>query len=481
MILVYIYTSYHQFFLKKLIANMIETIEITENQKNIILDIEEDHFRDLKAIDIKPAKLTKTISAFANSVGGEIYIGIDEIEVDGVKQRIWRGFADIEAANGHLQIFEQLFPLGTDFNYTFLQITGEIGLVLQVSILKTKQIVKASDGIPYIRRGAQGLPVNSEEKLKRLQLDKGISSFETNTLNIPLEFVTDSFAIYEFMIEVIPTTEPLPWLKKQLLILNNLPTVASVLLYGDNPQAALPKQSGIKIYRYASKEIEGTRETLAFTPISIEGCAYKQTYDAVNSVTEIIQAITVYTEDGTESKIEYPNETLHEIITNAILHRDYSLALDIHIRIFDNRIEVESPGKLPGHITIGNILKEQFARNGALVRLINKFPNPPNQDVGEGLNTAFSAMKKMKLKEPLIVEKENSVMVSIRHESLASPEEVVMNFLTKNATINNRTARSISNITSENSMKQIFYNLRDKGLIEQTPGTQGRGTTWRKK
>lgn len=460
---------------------MIETKVITENQKNIILDIEEDHFRDLKAINIKPAKLTKTISAFANTVGGEIFIGIDETEVLGVKQRQWRGFTDIEAANGHLQIFEQLFPLGTDFNYTFLQIGGEVGLVLQISILKTKQIVKASDGIPYVRRGAQSLPVDDDEKLKRLQLDKGVSSFESNTLNVPLEFVADSLVIYEFMIEVIPTTEPLPWLKKQLLILNNLPTVASVLLFADNPQAALPKQSGIKIYRYTTKDAEGTRETLAFRPISIEGCAYKQIYEAVSKVTEIIQAIKIYSADGTETTMQYPNETLHEIITNAVLHRDYSLASDIHIRIFDNRVEIESPGKLPGHVTTGNILKEQFARNGSLVRLINKFPNPPNQDVGEGLNTAFDAMKKMKLKEPLIIEQENSVLVSIRHESLASPEEVIMNYLNANVTINNRTARGLANIGSENSMKQIFYALRDKGLIEQTPGTQGRGTTWRKK
>lgn len=460
---------------------MVETKDITENQRNIILDIEEDHFRDLKSIDIKPAKLTKTISAFANTVGGEIYVGIDETEVAGVKHRQWRGFADVESANGHLQIFEQLFPLGTDFNYTFLRIAGETGLVLQVSILKTKQIVKASDGIPYIRRGAQSLPVDDEEKLKRLQLDKGVSSFETNTLNVPIEFVSDSLVIYEFMIEVIPTTEPEPWLRKQLLISNNLPTVASVLLFADNPQAALPKQSGIKIYRYTTKDAEGTRETLAFTPISVEGCAYKQIYEAVAKVTEIIQAIKIYSEDGTETSMQYPNETLHEIITNAVLHRDYSIVSDIHIRIFDNRVEIESPGKLPGHVTTGNILKEQFARNGSLVRLINKFPNPPNQDVGEGLNTAFDAMKKMKLKEPLIIERDNSVLVSIRHESLASPEEVIMNYLNVNPTINNRTARGLANIGSENTMKQIFYSLRDKGLIEQTPGTQGRGTTWRRK
>jgi len=130
---------------------------------------------------------------------------------------------------------------------------------------------------------------------------------------------------------------------------------------------------------------------------------------------------------------------------------------------------------------IENILREQFARNGAIVRLINKFPNPPNKDVGEGLNTAFDAMRNLKLKEPLIIEKENSLLVSIRHESLASPEDLIMKYLETNPSINNRTGRQLSNIGSENTMKRIFYSLRDKGLIEQTPGTQGSATTWRKK
>lgn len=61
--------------------------------------------------------------------------------------------------------------------------------------------------------------------------------------------------------------------------------------------------------------------------------------------------------------ITYPHETLHEIITNAVLHRDYSIVADVQIRIFDNRVEVESPGKLPGHVTKENILDTQSARN----------------------------------------------------------------------------------------------------------------------
>lgn len=194
---------------------------------------------------------------------------------------------------------------------------------------------------------------------------------------------------------------------------------------------------------------------------------------------DLIQDIHVLGPQGME-KIKYPHETLHEIITNAVLHRDYSIASDIHLRIFDNRIEVESPGRLPGHVTVQNILREQCARNGSIVRIINKFPNPPNKDVGEGLNTAFNAMRQLRLKYPEIVETETSVIVYIRHERLASPEEAVLDYLSTHEEINNHTARQITGITSENSMKEVFYRMRDKGLIERVPGKKGPASAWKR-
>src|SRR5205823_3063826 len=136
--------------------------------------------------------------------------------------------------------------------------------------------------------------------------------------------------------------------------------------------------------------------------------------------------------------------TLHEIITNAVIHRDYSIADDVHIRIFDNRIEVQSPGRLPAHVTVKNILTERFARNGAVVRLLNKFPDPPNKDVGEGLNTAFEKMHQLGLKEPIIAERDSDVLVTIRHEPLASPEEAILSYLETHETIKNKMARAIT-------------------------------------
>lgn len=266
---------------------------------------------------------------------------------------------------------------------------------------------------------------------------------------------------------IIPDVDPTVWLKKQRLVNGEKLTVAGELLFSDEPQICLPKRSSIKIYRYKTSG-EADRDTLAEQPMTVEGCAYRQIYDAVSMTKEIIESIKKLG-SGFET-IEYPEETLHEIITNAVLHRDYSIATDIQIRVFDNRVEVESPGKLPGHVTTENILNAQAARNPKLVRLINKFPDAPNKDVGEGLNTAFAAMTRLRLKEPVITEGENSVLVIIKHEKLASPEELVVNYLLTHSIIKNSVGRSITGIKSENTMKSVFYRLRDRGVIQLVKG-----------
>jgi len=455
----------------------IDVFEIKPEQAKYILDLDEGHFADLKSLDIAPAKLTKSISAFANADGGELFIGIDEDRNTGI--RSWRGFENVEAANGHLQPFENLFPLGQDFQYEFLRAAGCQGLVLKATITKTLSVRKASDGTVYVRRGAASLPVQDNEALKRLEYAKGLSSFETELVNCQAEEVCNSEAIIGFMMRVVPAAEPDAWLRKQQLLRDGKPAVTAVLLFSEEPQALLPKRSGIKIYRYKTSDIVVTRETLAFDPITIEGTAYDQVYKTVEQTTRVIEEMKILGKEELE-KVSYPHEALHEIITNAVIHRDYSLTDDIHVRVFDNRVEVENPGRLPAHITPENILEERYARNPALVRLINKFPNPPNKDVGEGLNTAFEAMMKLKLKPPMVFQKDNSVMVAIRHESLASPEELIMEYLLTNAEINNTKAREVCHIGSENKMKRVFERLMDSKLIERIPERQCRAIAYQK-
>jgi len=451
---------------------------VSPEQRKRILELHEGHFVDLKAKEITPSKLTRTISAFANAEGGELYIGVREDQPGGT--RTWDGFASPEAANAHLQVFEALFPLGQEFTYTFLESDEVPGFVLQVLVLKTRDIKKASDGTPYLRRGAQSLPVDNDEKMRRLELDKGVQSFESDTVPVETRLISNSAAVIGFMLEVIPTADPETWLRKQQLIMGDKPTVGGVLLFADEPQAIIPKRCGVKVYRYSTKDQAGSRDTLVGQPVTVEGCVYEQIKATVRQTVAVIEGLSVLGNEGVEP-VRYPPEALHEIITNALLHRDYSFADDVHVRVFENRVEVESPGRLPGHITTANILDERFARNGALVRLINKFPDPPNKDVGEGLNTAFEAMRKLQLKDPLIEERPNSVIVTIRHERIDPPEVLIMKYLEANEQITNKVARDLCHIGSENSVKRIFEKLIKLEHIERVPGLQGNKTAYRKK
>jgi ATP-dependent DNA helicase RecG len=452
---------------------------ISPQQYEALLSIEESHFVDLKSADISPANLTKTASAFCNTSGGEIFIGIEESVGLFGKQRKWNGLTDQEAGNAYFQVLEKMSPLGNHYEAEFLVAGDAPGYVLHLNFFKTQEILIASNGKVHVRRSSQNLPVEGDEAIGRLKFDKGIKSFEDEVTGASVSEIDNSLVLLDFLLEVLPTSEPSEWLSKQRVIVDGRATVAGVLLYSDLPQAVLPKRSAVKILRYQTKE-EGERDYLAFDPLTVEGPIYSLVYDSVDRCKKIVEDIKKLGPDGLEPVV-YPEEALHEVLTNAVLHRDYSVAADVQVRIFDNRLEIESPGRLPGHVTVDNITRTQFARNPKLVRLINKFKEPPNKDVGEGLRTTFEAMEKLRLKKPLIEEREGSVVVILRHESLGSPEQLVMEYLEKNSEITNSIGRELTGIKSENTMKQVFYRLRDRGQIEQIPGRAANRAAWQRK
>ena len=112
---------------------------IQYDQAMRVISTQEGQFGDVKGIEIAPAKISKTASAFANADGGDLYVGISEETRTNVRE--WRGFDDQEAANGLIQVFERLFPLGQDADYEFLRCADCPGLVLHVQVQKTKSIV----------------------------------------------------------------------------------------------------------------------------------------------------------------------------------------------------------------------------------------------------------------------------------------------------------------------------------------------------
>ena len=89
-------------------------------------------------------------------------------------------------------------------------------------------------------------------------------------------------------------------------------------------------------------------------------------------------------------------------------------------------------------------------------------------------------MTKSGLKEPVIEEKDNSVLVTIKHEPLASPEEVILDYLETHPFIRNKVAREICHIQGDYIVKEIFNRLVARGLIQRVQGTNTSSTSYEK-
>jgi ATP-dependent DNA helicase RecG len=459
----------------------VKTIFMSEREANTLCARAEDHFFDRKALGLKPAKLQKAAVAFANADGGEVVVGVaDDGDQPDVARR-WNGPETIEAFNEHLQALAEIQP-PLLYDVTFLRCTTRPGYLLKLDIEKSASVHRTSDSTVYERKGAQSLPVKDPQRIMEIGFAKGAQSYEDHPVESALaEDVVESKAIFSFLKDFSPGTEPLSLaVNKSLVDRKSMkPKVCGVLLFADDPPGRMPRKCGVKVSRYQTKEDDPEREHLKDVQ-SLEGPLYDLIHKTVDTVTTTMSSIQIWTNDGLKA-VEYPPETIWEIVTNAIVHRDYSISDDIHIHIYDNRIEVISPGRLPGYVTVENILEARYARNPRILWFLSRYRNPPNKDIGEGLNTAFQKMKEWRLQAPTVVVEGNHVKVTIPHTPLASPAEAILSFLGANQTITNRQVRDLTGIKSENAVRSELNKLRDAGYIELVPELKGARAAWRKK
>jgi ATP-dependent DNA helicase RecG len=119
---------------------------------------------------------------------------------------------------------------------------------------------------------------------------------------------------------------------------------------------------------------------------------------------------------------EYPPTVLREAVLNALAHRDYGLAgATVDITIWDDRIEIQSPGPLPGHITLDNIRAEHYSRNRRLMHVLKLFNLV--EEYGEGIDRMFSEMEERLMEPPHFTATESSVTVTLFHRSALSIDD----------------------------------------------------------
>lgn len=445
-----------------------EVRAIDQDELDSILSLNEDHFNDVKSKRIAPAKLQETFVAFANSDGGDIYIGIEDKNQTGERAI---GFSEQEEANDIIStLLEDTNPAVENLHIEFLA-AGNKGLILHVGIPKSPKVHYTAAGDCYIRVNASKRKIKGD-RITQLGYSKGAEPYERKALdNVDIKDIVDSKLLTQYMDRVGTKLEKETFLRKQRLLTKKngerVPNVGAVLLFDEEPQATMETRCAVKVYRLRTTETEYKREQLEEMPITINGDVETVIKKTIEQVAKYIDGAS-FQDSGKIIQLSYPTEALKEILVNAVIHRDYSLNDDIHVRIFDNRIEIQSPGKLPGYMTIDNLYDERFSRNPNVVRMLHNLPDPVNHDIGEGLDTAKNELKRAGLVEPVFEEKDNAFLVTIKHQRIASVEEVILQYFEENpeASISNKLVRQLSGEDDMQKVKIALQKLRANGDIK---------------
>jgi ATP-dependent DNA helicase RecG len=242
------------------------------------------------------------------------------------------------------------------------------------------------------------------------------------------------------------------------------PTRAAVLLFAEEPGGLLAAQGSradIRLMVYDGKQaVPGATPNLRKTPKTIRGPVIEQIDAAVKTVLdELAQGLTL-SGSGFKTKHLYPERVVKEAIVNAVIHRDYRLNRDIFIRLFDDRIEVESPGVFPGNITPANIDKAgSKARNPLIAQNLREFPVAPNIDAGEGVKMMFAEMANAKLYPPQYRQNTEaaveSVTVTLLNLERPTVWDEVSHWIDKHGEITNAELCKIAGMDTLNASKKF--------------------------
>jgi ATP-dependent DNA helicase RecG len=361
---------------------------------------------------------------------------------------------------------------------------GKPDRLLVITVEPSKSVHSLRSGQTYIRRNNQTNLVNHEQSL-RLQYEKGSITFESEMVkNVAIEAL-DQKLLQEFLnynksdgknIERFLLNNGLAEETEGKILLNN----AAVLIFSPNPSIALKRKCGITIVHYFGlRPVPSGKPNFRRHPFTIEGPLMEQIRQAFQYVSD--NAIPTKLEGPTFKRLRIPAFVIQEAITNAVLHRDYSIQDNIQIRIFDDRIEIVSPGWFAGSVTPETIRDDRFARNPILERTLKKMPDPPNLDIGEGVDRMFYEMDKRNLYRPLYLPRKytpHAVCVVLFNEERVSYWDVVEKYLSGHDRITNKEFCGLTGLDTL-SASELFRKWTQKQLLEKA-GTSKKSTYYRK-
>lgn len=433
--------------------------KISEKEFKQIIKNDEGDYSDFINKDGSGARIQEKIVEFANSEGGCLYVGIDDKDEQNKKG----GFDSVEDASKVIDAaYRDINPRIENLEHEFLKYSNKI--IAKLVVPSSTKIHKTAKGQVLARKGAKKIILNSED-IKILKYKKGVDRYEDEVKNIDIKLFLDSKYFSDFLNRIGYAGNKEEYLKRNNYIYNNKPRISAILCFLDCPQSVI--KSGVKIIRYEhqkhSRKYAYKRERVGNNDYTVEGPIELLIRNSIKKIDEIMPKYS-----------KYPKEAILEAIANAVLHRDYYVSNEIQVKIYDNRIEVVSPGGFAGGITAKNIYNhERFARNPLIFRTIFKISSLAskkqdrlNQDQGEGVKTILNSMRKAGLADPEFEEQNNCVAVVLKHANMESYENKILQYLETNNTIANKQAREITGEEDKEKIKNVFKKLLKRGSIE---------------
>ena len=353
-----------------------------------IITHKEDQTFDCKSIQIDPKALAVPIVAFANADGGIIAIGVSD------KTR------KIEGVDQHTEKLNELLRVPLDFCNPSVPITtdlvpctdkdGNDNHILLMYIPASSELHANQADEAFMRVGDKSRKLSFEERIQ-LMYDKGERYYEDTVVYDATVDDIDMAAVERYT-ELIGYTKS----AKQYLHENNSfittnakgeeqVSVACILLFGKYPQKFFPR-GRTRFIRYKGTEERVGAEMNVIKDVTFEGTILDQVKATIAYLETQVEEHTFLGQHGLfVTNRDYPKFVIQEMVVNACCHRAYNIkGTEIQIKMFDNRLVFESPGRLPGTVKPSNIRHTHFSRNPKIAQFLKAYDYV--KEFGEGVD-----------------------------------------------------------------------------------------------
>ncbi len=337
----------------------------------------EDQTFDCKSIQIEPKALAVPIVAFANADGGVIAIGVSD------KTR------KIEGIDQHTEKLNELLRVPFDFcnpsvpvTCSYLPCTDKDGnenriLLMEIpasSSLHTNQADEA-----FMRVGDKSRKLTFDERVQ-LMYDKGERYYEDTAVYDATIDDIDMDAVADYAKLVGYGKSPLQYLRENNgFVRTNKKgeeevSTACILLFGKYPQKFFPR-ARTRFIRYEGVDEKVGAEMNVIKDVTFEGTILNQVKKTIEFIETQVREHTFLGQHAQfVTKRDYPEFVIQEMTVNACCHRAYNIkGTEIQIKMFDDRLVFESPGKLPGQVKPNNIRHTHFSRNPKIAAFLKAY------------------------------------------------------------------------------------------------------------